>query len=79
MGIRWQDGYSSEVRLFLVIDGERIPLSHVSDRNIMLRNRREIPSGTEAEIVIVVDGQEETHRVFLPNGAIENEDMLSYF
>jgi hypothetical protein len=78
MGTQWTDGYSAEVELFLVVDGERLPLSHVRDKDITLRNGRNIPSNTAAQLVIIVDGRADVHEVVLPTGATESQDTLSY-
>lgn len=77
MGIQWQDGgYSADVETYLLVDGRKVPVSHVGPDTVILRSDDFVPSG-HAQIVIVIDGREEVYDVIL--SPIESESLeLAY-
>ncbi len=77
MGMNWPDGgYSSEVEIYLLVDGKKVPVSHIGPDSIILRNKEFVRSG-HAEIVIIVDGVPEVHSVFV--SAVDSDlPELSY-
>lgn len=73
MGIHWKDGgFSTCVEIFLVVDGETIPLSQIGPHSFVLREARSIPRGY-ARLLIRIDDEEEWHDVIL--GAADPSEM----
>jgi hypothetical protein len=68
MGVRWKDGYSSRVEIFLLIGEEKFRVAQVGPDSFILREGRRFPPGTEGELAIVIDDREQRHHVFLMNG-----------
>lgn len=72
MGVEWQDGgYSAEVEIFLLVDGRKLPVSHVDDKTLILREEEVVPNGP-AQIIMRIDGRENTYDV-----TIEANDSAS--
>jgi len=68
MGYHWNDGgYSSEVNIYLVVDGIQYPVAQVGPESLVLRESASVRSG-HAQLVITVDGKAEFHDVII--GAI---------
>jgi hypothetical protein len=65
MGINWNDGgYSSRVELFVIINGERIPVAKLGSDSFVLREPRSLSHG-DAQLLISIDGREEQHEIVL--------------
>jgi hypothetical protein len=79
MGQRWLDGYSAEVELYLLIDGERIDIAQIADGSIILRDPYVIQSGTSATLVIKIDGHEEREEIVLKSSAENNRELVTFF
>jgi hypothetical protein len=79
MGQRWFDGYSADVEIYLVIDGERYDVAQICRGSLFLRSPREIPPSTSAKLVIKIDGVEESEQVLLAKGAVPDEMAVSFF
>jgi len=78
MGIRWKDGYSAQVEIYLLVGEDKLPVAQVGPGWFILQEPCAIVPETEAELVIVVDG-EETHRhVFIHEGSIVENKEVSY-
>jgi hypothetical protein len=71
-----QAGYSADVWLFLIALGTAIPLAQIGPDSVVLRDPIELPR-CEAEILMVVDGEERRWPVVLPNGAVPFELEVS--
>ncbi len=75
MGIRWDDGgYSSEVEIHLIIEGRRLPVSHIESESLILRTNEIVPNG-HAQISISVDGREEIHDVIIHSSNPEASEL----
>jgi hypothetical protein len=62
-----QIGYSANVRLFLIVQGHRLNVSHLEPNHCRVRNPVEIAPGP-AELVIEIDGQEQRRAILLDHG-----------
>jgi hypothetical protein len=62
-----QEGYSAQVEIYLQVNGTRLAASCVGPDSITLREPRQLPP-TQAQVVIVIDGHEKVHDVFLFEG-----------
>jgi hypothetical protein len=62
-------GYSSEVKLRLVMRGAEYALSQIGPDFVVLRTPTELPA-EDAEVVMIVDGQETRWPVTLCDGAV---------
>lgn len=58
------NGYSADVRMTLLIDGQQLPVAQAGGDRIVLRQPASLPS-PDAELVISIDGQEDRWRVAL--------------
>jgi hypothetical protein len=72
------NGYSSKVALTLLIDGQRLALSHVGSSRIVVRDDCEPQPAGDAEFVIEVNDSAETYKVFLPFGLPGPNQMVEY-
>ncbi len=70
--------YSPNVALGLLIDGRRFELSHVGPEDVTVRDRCEPIPPTDAELVITVDDESETYKIYLPNGIPAAPQKVSY-
>jgi hypothetical protein len=57
-GDRTAAGYSSDVQLFLVIEGRSYALAQIGPDFVTLREPVDLPSD-EAEVVMMIDGREQ--------------------
>jgi hypothetical protein len=71
-GGRQAVGYSSLVRLYLVCEGQTYDLAQIAPNSVTLRKPAELPPGN-AEVVMVVDGDEHRWPVVLEHGAVPFE------
>jgi hypothetical protein len=62
-----RERYSAEVNIYLQVNGERLPASHVGPDSITLRAAQELPP-TTAQVVLIIDGHERVRDVFLFEG-----------
>jgi hypothetical protein len=71
-------GYSATVVLTLVVNGQRLALSHVGPSGLIVRDECEpIPPG-DAEIHIRVDDSRHRQRVYLPRGVPGGRQMVQF-
>ena len=65
MGIRWDEGgYSAQVEIYVLIDGAKHDVAQIGPDSLILRQPLEFAKGP-AQIVVSVDGRQETHEVIL--------------
>jgi hypothetical protein len=77
MGVHWKSGgYSAHVEIFLVVDGEWLPVSHIGPYSFVLREPRRVRRGS-AQIVIRIDGDEKHVDVIL-GSADPTEEEVTY-
>ena len=79
MGIKWPDGYSASVDVFLELDGQRYCVERLSDGNFDLRDDCECAPGTLANLVIVIDGDERKFPILLSRGIAEARELVPFF
>ncbi len=78
MGQRWLDGYSSDVEAYLLIKGKRHDIAQIGNGSLILRGNPEVPSGTPATLVILIDGVEERQEIVLCADA-QREEPVAFF
>ncbi len=78
MGIYHEDGYSSDVRGFLVVGGRRLRLAKTNGRTFVLSESCELPPGTEGELLVILDGHERSRFVKLPEGVKKDDTSVIY-
>jgi hypothetical protein len=71
-------GYSSKVALTLLIDGDKLALSHVGSSRFVVRDACEPRPAGNAEIVIEVNDSAERYKVFLPQGLPGPGQLVEY-
>jgi hypothetical protein len=79
MGQHWLDGYSAHVEIHLLLDGKQIDIAQIGHGSFILRSPQSIPPGTEATLVIKIDGREEVEQVFLAEGATNRGEPVPFF
>ena len=79
MGHRWQDGYSADVEIYLLVGDSRIEVAQVMGDSLVLRRHQTLPSETIATLVIVVDGQEDREQILLRTSQGSDSDLVAYF
>jgi hypothetical protein len=72
------NGYSSKVALTLLIDGQRLALSHVGSSRLIVRDVCDPRPPSDAELVIEVNDSAETYKVFLPFGLPGPGEFVDY-
>jgi hypothetical protein len=65
------NGYSSNVRLHLVVGDRTLELAQIGPNDIVLRTPTDLPPG-DAEIIMEIDGHERRWPIHLPQGASVN-------
>lgn len=60
-----QEGYSSEVEIYLVVNDHKLEVSRVCRTHAELRESADIPGAEEGQLVIVVDGEPHEYTVVL--------------
>ena len=78
MGMQWKDGYSTQVRLYLLVEGEQLRIAKIGSANFVLRDQLAIPASTHAQLQIDVDGITELQDVFLPQGSRGTNEPVEY-
>jgi len=79
MGIhRENGGYSASVEGFLVVSNARIRLAKTNSSTVTLAEPCEFPPGTSASLLVIVDGQQDSRQIMLPDGAIHGQKVVRY-
>jgi hypothetical protein len=78
MGIHHEDGYSASVEGFFVIEQQRIRLAKTNGCTFVVAQPCQVPAGTEGEMLVIVDGNEHSRRVRLPDGIIAGQTLVKY-
>ncbi len=79
MGTACEEGYSSEVEIYLLVAGEKLPVAKVGPHSLIYRGEPELPPSTDALLVIEIDGQQEQHLIVLYAGAKNNSEPVGFF
>jgi hypothetical protein len=69
---------SSDVLLQLRVAGEVLRVGQVCDKVMYLRETRSLPA-CEAELLITINGRQETHPIFLPHGLNAQSETVEFF
>lgn len=64
MGTRWSDGYSSDIKIDLLVGGERYAIEQIGPEWFIVRDEARVPEGF-AQISIRIDSHEELLDVVL--------------
>jgi hypothetical protein len=70
--------YSPKVELTLAVAGHQLALSHVGPRDVIVREECEPIPPTAADLIITVDDESETYRIYLPNGIPSAPQKVAY-
>ncbi len=79
MGQQWPDGYSAQVDIYLIVDGERYDVAQVANGSLVMRDPRPIPPETVATLVLDIDGKNESKEIFLRDGVADSNGFIPYF
>jgi len=79
MGTRWADGYSAQVAIYLIVDGETLNVAQIGPDSFYLREARAIPPNTTATLVLKIDEHEERDEIVLFEGATPNSTKVRFF
>jgi hypothetical protein len=78
MGTMRENGYSATVEGFLVAGGTRYRLAKTNGVTLVLADACELPPATEAELLIIVDGQGDSKQIVLPDGVAAGQTCVRY-
>ena len=78
MGWSHEDGYSAEVEGFLVVGEQRIRVAKTNERRIVLAEPCELDAGTQADLLVLVDGNEYSQRVALLSAVAIGQTSVDY-
>lgn len=78
MGTYHKDGYSAHVEGFFVVRDRRLRVAKSNGSRFVLVEPCELPSGTEGELLVIVDGNKMSRRVMLPDGVAKGEVSANY-
>ena len=70
--------YSPKVELTLLVGDRQLALSHVGPQDVTVRDRCESIPPTDAELIITVDDESETYKIFLPHGIPSAPQTVAY-
>lgn len=70
--------YSATVDLRLRVNGRILDVGQVGHKFLILAEASEVPPGTEAELVITVDGKESVRRVVLQEGIASHSNVIRF-
>lgn len=78
MGISRENGYSASVEGFLVVGDVRYRLAKTNGETFTLAESCEVAPLTEAEMLIIVDGDADSQRIVLPDGIAQGQTCVAY-
>jgi hypothetical protein len=78
MGIIRESGYSATVEGYFIADGERMRLAKTNGSMFVLVEPHELKKGTIGQLLVIVDGREDSQLVTLPEGATNGETIVNY-
>jgi hypothetical protein len=70
--------YSATVDLRLRVHGRILDVGQVGHRFLILAETCDCPAGTEAELVVTVDGKETVQNVVLPDGTAARNGIVHF-
>jgi hypothetical protein len=70
MGITWQDGYSAELEIILIVQGSHYRVAKLGPTYMILVDTPEIPAGAIGKLVVRVDDRSSGQDVLLYQGAV---------
>jgi hypothetical protein len=73
-----QTGFSPKVALALLVNGRELALSHVGPDEVTVRDSCEPIPPSDAELLISVNDETESYRVFLPQGIPSAPQKVTY-
>ena len=74
----FRNGYSPKVALALMVGGRELALSHVGPRDVTVREACEPIPPSDAELLITVDDETESYKIFLPHGIPSAPQKVAY-
>jgi hypothetical protein len=78
MGIVRENGYSAKVEGFFAWNGKRFRLAKSNGATFVLAEPCELPPGAQGELQIIVDGNQGSRLVTLPDGARFGQTLVNY-
>ncbi|MDZ4817373.1 MAG: hypothetical protein SGJ20_00195 [Planctomycetota bacterium] len=79
MGIsRPNGGYSATVEAYFVVEGDRIPLAKTNGSSFVVDAPCELAPGTRGDLLIIVDGNQSSSLVELPDGIALGQEQVRY-
>ena len=79
MGIvREHNGYSAHIEGYLVVGNLRFRLALTNGVNFLLAEDCELEPGTNAELLVIIDGEADTRRIELPDGVALGQRRVRY-
>lgn len=70
--------YSATVDLRLRVNGRILDVGQVGHKFLILNEKWEVAPGTDADVIITVDGRESVHPVVLHEGISPVSDLVNF-
>jgi hypothetical protein len=77
--MRSAKGYSSRVAITLLINGDRIPVSHAGHSGLRLANTDASISCGNATLLVEIDGLKKQKRIVIPDGIPSPTGFIKFF
>ena len=78
MGIQRENGYSATVQAFLSVGDLMIRLAKTGRSSLTFADLCELPPGTEGQLVVCVDGHEDTRGICILDGLAYGQRVAAY-
>jgi hypothetical protein len=79
MSIAESKEYSVNIAGRLVVDGKILAIGQICGRHLVVIDDCDLPPGTEAQLIVTVDGREKVSHILLPHGLTSQMDYAEFF
>ena len=73
------DGYSADVKIYLLVNGQKLRVAQAGPNRLVLRDLQAIPPESEGELIITVDGREYTRHAFIHQAVEAGQELVEFF
>jgi hypothetical protein len=79
MGTPRDRGYSASVEAYLIVEDRRLRVAKTNGVDLVLAEPADdIASGTDAELLIIIDGSQDSRQVTLTHGVLAGQQTIPY-
>ncbi|HEY3969173.1 MAG TPA: hypothetical protein VGM05_31775 [Planctomycetaceae bacterium] len=73
-----QKQFSADMTLDLLIEGRRVPLAKIGPGYAVAKSLEDVPAGTEAILLMIVDGREHRWQIVLTDGMVPFDPNFAF-